>query len=75
MDITVANEWLPWFYKIFPVTLAQLQALRGSNSLYQVGLDYAFWFFGISGVCLLSSAKTMRMQRVFAHGRRARGMV
>lgn len=54
MDITVANEWLPWFYKIFPVTLAQLQALRGSNSLYQVGLDYAFWFFGISGVCLLT---------------------
>lgn len=54
MDITVANEWLPWFYKISPVTLAQLQALKGSNSLYQVDLDYALWFFGISIVCLLT---------------------
>lgn len=53
MDITVANEWLPWFYKISPVTLAQLQALKGSNSLYQVDLDYALWFFGVSIVCLL----------------------
>lgn len=53
MDITVANEWLPWFYKISPVTLAQLQALKGSNSLYQVDLNYALWFFGISIVCLL----------------------
>lgn len=53
MDITVANEWLPWFYRISPVTLAQLQALRGNNSLYQVDLDYALWFFGISITCLL----------------------
>lgn len=53
MDITVANEWLPWFYKISPVTLAQLQALKGSNSLYQVTLGYALWFFGISIACLL----------------------
>lgn len=55
MDITVANEWLPWFYKISPVTLAQLQALKGNNSLYQVDLDYALWFFGVSIVCLLVS--------------------
>lgn len=48
LDITVANEWLPWFYRISPVTLAQLQALRGKESLYQVDLSYAFWFFGIS---------------------------
>lgn len=54
MDITVANEWLPWFYKISPVTLAQLQALKGSNSIYQVDLDYALWFFGVSIVCLLT---------------------
>lgn len=53
MDITVANEWLPWFYRISPVTLAQLQALRGKNSLYQVDLSYALWFFGISIVCLI----------------------
>ena len=53
MDITVANEWLPWFYKISPVTLAQLQALKGNNSLYQVDLCYALWFFGVSIVCLL----------------------
>ena len=53
MDITVANEWLPWFYKISPVTLAQLQALRGSSSNYQVTLKYALAFFGISIVCLL----------------------
>lgn len=54
MDITVANEWLPWFYKISPVTLAQLQALKGNQSLYQVTLEYALWFFGISIVCLLA---------------------
>jgi len=54
MDITVANEWSPWFYKISPVTLAQLQALRGNNSLYQVTLEYAFCFFGISIICLLA---------------------
>lgn len=53
MDITVANEWLPWFYKISPVTLSQLQALKGNESLYRVTLEYALWFFGISIVCLL----------------------
>lgn len=53
MDVTVANEWLPWFYKISPVTLAQLQALKGSNSVYQVTLQYAFQFFGISIIFLL----------------------
>lgn len=53
LDVTVANEWLPWFYKISPVTLAQLQALKGRNSNYQVTLKYAFQFFGISIVCLL----------------------
>ena len=54
LDITVANEWLPCFYKISPVTLAQLQALKGNNSLYQVTLEYAFWYFGISIVCLFA---------------------
>ncbi len=58
MDITVANEWLPWFYKISPVTLAQLQALSGSNSLYQVTLGYALRFFSISIVCLLAGCIT-----------------
>ncbi len=52
LDITVANEWLPWFYKISPVTLAQLQALKRSDSLYGVDLKYACLFFGISIVCL-----------------------
>lgn len=56
MDITVANEWLPWFYRISPVTLAQLQALKGRNSFYQVSLDYALWFFGISIACLLAGS-------------------
>ena len=65
MDITVANEWLPWFYRISPVTLAQLQALKGSNSLYQVGLDYAFWFFGISIVCLLAGCIMTPKFKVF----------
>lgn len=54
MDITVANEWLPWFYKISPVTLAQLQALKSSDSLYRVNLEYASWFFGVSIVCLIT---------------------
>ena len=48
LDITVANEWLPWFYRISPVTLAQLHALRGKESLYQVDLSYALRFFCIS---------------------------
>ena len=54
MDITVANEWLPWFYKISPVTLAQLQALKSIDSLYRLDLNYALWFFGVSIVCLLA---------------------
>lgn len=54
MDITVANEWLPWFYKVSPVTLAQLQALKSSDSLYRLDLNYALWFFGASIVCLLT---------------------
>lgn len=53
MDITVANEWTPVFYKLSPVTLAQLQALRGSNSLYRVTLGYALGFFGITIACLI----------------------
>lgn len=53
MDITVANEWLPWFYKISPVTLAQLQALKRSDSIYHVDLHYALWFFGVSIACFL----------------------
>lgn len=53
MDITVANEWSPWFYRISPVTLAQLQALKGNSSLYGITLRYALWFFGISIICLL----------------------
>lgn len=54
MDITVANEWLPWFYKISPVTLAQLQALKSSDSLYRINLEYASWFFGVSIVCMIT---------------------
>lgn len=69
MDITVANEWIPWFYRISPVTLAQLQALKGRNSLYQVTLGYALCFFGISIVVLLLGCilapkfKTFRRKR------------
>lgn len=54
MDITVANEWSPWFYKLSPVTLAQLQALAGRSSIYELDLGYALWFFGLSIVCLLA---------------------
>lgn len=53
MDITVANEWRPWFYKVSPVTLSQLQALKSNDSLYHVDLSYALWFFGISIMCML----------------------
>lgn len=53
MDITVANEWTPWFYKLSPVTLSQLQALSGKTRIYELTLDYALRFFGISTVCLL----------------------
>lgn len=65
MDITVANEWLPWFYKISPVTLSQLQALMGNDSLYKVTLEYAICFFGISiAVLLVGCVITPKIQSV-----------
>ena len=46
MDVTVANEWLPWFYKISPVTMAQLHTLKNSgSSIYRVTPRYAVTFF------------------------------
>lgn len=55
MDITVANEWAAWFYKLSPVTLSQLQALSGVTRIYRLTLGYALWFFGISIVCLFAA--------------------
>ena len=49
MDVTVANEWLPWFYRISPVTMAQLHTLKNSaSSIYQVTPKYAAAFFGLT---------------------------
>lgn len=48
LDITVANEWSPWFYHISPVTMAQLSALASAKSLYGLTLSYAVKFFTIT---------------------------
>lgn len=53
LDITVANEWTRDFYRISPVTLAQLQALSRAESLYGLTLSYAIRFFVITITILI----------------------
>lgn len=53
LDITVANEWTRDFYRISPVTLAQLQALSRAESLYGLNLSYAIRFFVITITILI----------------------
>lgn len=52
MDLTIANEWLPWFYRISPVTMAQLHTLKQTGrSIYGVTPQYAACFFSITILC------------------------
>lgn len=59
LDITIENEWSYAFFKISPVTMAQLRALSSSHSIYHMTVRYAVSFFAISivafvGLCLLT---------------------
>ena len=44
IDITVTNEWDYSFYRISPVTLAQIHTLSGSQSMFGLTLKYAIFF-------------------------------
>lgn len=59
LDITIENEWSYAFFKISPVTMAQLRTLSSTHSIYHMTLGYATFFFTISisafvGLCLLT---------------------
>ena len=55
MDLTIANEWLPWFYRISPVTMAQLHTLKQTGrSIYGVTPLYAACFFSITILCFMA---------------------
>lgn len=58
LDITVANEWTPRFYKISPLTMVQLDSISSSRSLIGLTVEYATTFFLLSififaGICVL----------------------
>lgn len=48
LDITIENEWSYTFFKISPVTMAQLRTLSSTHSIYHMTLGYAASFFVIS---------------------------
>ena len=52
LDITIANEWSYAFYRISPITMAQLTAISRPESLYGLSKDYAFKFFTIGILAL-----------------------
>lgn len=52
LDITIANEWSYAFYKISPVTMAQIHTLTSSKSMYGLTLAYAVKFFAVSTILL-----------------------
>lgn len=70
LDITVANEWTQAFYRISPVTLAQLQALSRAESLYGLTLSYAVRFFAVTItafviLCMITPYMKKRLQIAF----------
>lgn len=54
MDIAVYNNWPYVYFRISPVTLAQLSQLASKRSIYGVDLPYAVTFFAISIVMLIA---------------------
>lgn len=59
LDIAVYNTWSYTYFRISPVTLAQLSQLASKRSIYGVDLMYAVIFFAISifiltTLCVLS---------------------
>ena len=54
LDITVANEWTPWFYRISPLTMVQLDSISSSRSLIGLTVEYAAMFFSFSILAFVS---------------------
>lgn len=73
LDIAVYNTWSYAYFRISPLTLAQLSQLVSKRSIYGVDLHYSAVFFGISiavliALCVLSqrySISKLRERRAF----------
>lgn len=76
LDIAVYNTWSYAYFRISPVTLAQLSQLASKRSIYGVDLTYAAIFFAISifiltTLCILSQCvdfSKVHRQRSLIHG-------
>lgn len=55
LDIAIWNEWSYAFYRISPLTMAQLSAISRPESLYGLSKIYAVSFFGM-GIVILTVA-------------------
>lgn len=55
LDIAIWNEWRYIFYRISPLTMAQLNAISRPESLYGLSKEYAVLFF-VVGIIVLVSA-------------------
>lgn len=55
LDIAIWNEWSYVFYRISPLTMAQLSAISRPESLYGLSKNYAISFF-VVGIVILTSA-------------------
>ena len=53
LDIAVYNTWSYTYFRISPLTLAQLSQLVSKRSIYGVDLRYSVTFFGISIAALI----------------------
>ena len=53
LDITIENEWSYAFFRISPVTMAQLRTLSTTHSIYHMDLRYAASFFTLSIAALV----------------------
>lgn len=71
LDITIENEWSYAFFKISPVTMAQLRTLSSTHSIYHMTLRYAASFFAISIVAFVGmSLLTPYVKKQFSFIRR-----
>jgi len=67
LDIAVYNTWSYAYFRISPLTLAQLSQLATKRSVYGVDLPYSAAFFGISitaltALCLLSQRYPLKRE-------------
>lgn len=68
LDIAVYNTWSYAYFRISPLTLAQLSQLVSKRSIYGVDLHYSIAFFAISiavltALCVLSQHYTISQLR------------